>query len=345
MTGPRLVATRPVSGWGGRTTWLPPDGAIDIGSGTKWALLYQVGQPNPDYWGPRLDLPPERRAIDPAHPEAFLRTVADTVTQYARHIAPWLPVWELTGRDLACRCLAVPNYAGPCHGTVLLALANRGIQLPYWRPHRTGGIPTITVLADQIADQPQPADHQEPTMLVHARSTADLTPTARAHLTERLHALAVQLPEWTALDDPHFGLARPGDRGQVAAWPQDPGADQIALVAAGAACPPVLWHRSSDAAEAAASLRRALVPDLGDADRDRCARLGRAATLTLAFPGTEVNETSETHTHLTVAVGDSGWIRCYLCGSGLEASGEFRFLPVDDLARLTGAAPRGEEAT
>lgn len=84
-----------------------PDGVVYVGRPTRWGNPFWVGS-----W----------RSTKPE--DGHVETVEEAVELFRRRIAPWLPVQELRGRDLACWC--PPDR--PCHADVLLELANAGAE-------------------------------------------------------------------------------------------------------------------------------------------------------------------------------------------------------------------------
>lgn len=86
--------------------WRLPAGAVVVARPSRWGNPYRIGQPHPD----------DGRSM----------TRAEAVALYAERAAPALDVDEvhaaLGGRDLGCWC----PLDGPCHGNVLLRIANAG---------------------------------------------------------------------------------------------------------------------------------------------------------------------------------------------------------------------------
>ncbi len=95
MTGrPKRIQLRRVKGWR-----LPP-GTVHIGRPSRWGNPFRFG-------------PGER-----------YETRAAAVAAFRAHLAEWpmtSRIEELRGKDLACWC----PLDEPCHGDVLLQLANR----------------------------------------------------------------------------------------------------------------------------------------------------------------------------------------------------------------------------
>lgn len=172
-------------------------------------------------------------------------------------------------------------------------------------------------------------------MLLSTRALTSLDRSEYAALADLAAATAACLDTWTLNTSPALALERPEPAAQVAVWAlREPG--QGALVVAAAAVPPVLFDLDEPAADLAVRLRRTLIPNPHDVDRARWARLGQAATVTLASPEVVVEETSTSQAALSLPAGPDGWVRCRLAGSG--ASGEFRFLPAAGIAALAAAA-------
>lgn len=102
--------------------WRAPEGAVNVGRGTKWGNPYVVGRCiDPQWW--RVYSHPSRDDVGPP----FLSKAAATtyaVACYrvrANRNAGTIRA-ELAGRDLMCWC----PLNQPCHADVLLAIANGG---------------------------------------------------------------------------------------------------------------------------------------------------------------------------------------------------------------------------
>ena len=113
MTAPKRIQLRREKGW------RKPPGAVVVARPSKWGNPSRVGTPVHR----RSNYPvPGREWTEPM-------TAVDAVSFYQCDIRAGLPPFtvedvqtELAGRDLACWCA----LDQPCHGSVLLELANGG---------------------------------------------------------------------------------------------------------------------------------------------------------------------------------------------------------------------------
>lgn len=98
--------------------WRMPEGAIYVGRPTRWGSPFYV---------PGKDAGRQDGTVFDIRVGVSVRTRSDSVDAYRRELENWnldsLARWlaPLRGHDLACWC----PLDQPCHGDVLLELANR----------------------------------------------------------------------------------------------------------------------------------------------------------------------------------------------------------------------------
>lgn len=96
---PERIQRRRTSGW------RKPAGVVDVTRPSRWCNPYRVGRPWRGY----------RAAVDAAEAVALYRDLVAASPTFAALVRA-----ELAGRDLMCWC----RPGQPCHGDVLLSLAN-----------------------------------------------------------------------------------------------------------------------------------------------------------------------------------------------------------------------------
>lgn len=104
MSGPQRIQLRRTKGW------RKPEGAVVVARPSRWGNPYRVGDINP-------------YATTEDHPHGQPADAAEVVALYRMGVT-FLPAEVfagLRGRDLACWC----PLNQPCHGDVLLEIANR----------------------------------------------------------------------------------------------------------------------------------------------------------------------------------------------------------------------------
>ena len=85
--------------------------AVKVDRSTKWGNPFVVGKPGGAY---------AAKVVDRRHAFMLFRSVAPEIPTLVKAAR-----LELLGRNLACWCPCDDSYEDCCHGTVLLALANR----------------------------------------------------------------------------------------------------------------------------------------------------------------------------------------------------------------------------
>ena len=102
--------------------WRMPEGAVYVGRPTKWGNPFQVKRDG-QFWTVVDD-----NEVDYREPingwadrrSAVLKSVRLYLIDVKGKLAPYPPLSELRGRDLACWC----PLDAPCHADVLLEIAN-----------------------------------------------------------------------------------------------------------------------------------------------------------------------------------------------------------------------------
>lgn len=85
--------------------WRMPDGAVSVARPRKWGNPFKVGEPG---------VPDRETAV-----ERFRMLAAGVIVLDGKPY-PFDEIEELRGLDLGCWC----DMGGPCHGDVLIELAN-----------------------------------------------------------------------------------------------------------------------------------------------------------------------------------------------------------------------------
>lgn len=98
--------------------WTKPSGAVYVGRGSRWGNPYAISRDLPPVWvvsgpGVHSSYLTHRRAA-----EAAVSAYRDWLNTNPEHVEEARR--QLSGRDLMCWC----PLDQPCHGDVLLALAN-----------------------------------------------------------------------------------------------------------------------------------------------------------------------------------------------------------------------------
>ncbi|RIS73985.1 DUF4326 domain-containing protein [Mycobacteroides abscessus] len=105
--------------------WRMPEGAVYVGRGSKWGNPFVV---TPIGSGPYCWTVVDNNAVDYREPpegwldkrSAALKAVNLFLMDIKGQLAPYPPLSDLRGKDLACWC----PLDSPCHADVLLELAN-----------------------------------------------------------------------------------------------------------------------------------------------------------------------------------------------------------------------------
>lgn len=133
QTTPRRIRLRREKGWRLAEATNNPNGLVIVDRRSQWGNPFVVHKHTLQQCGPEpllIDCPLDEHQIAVDNAAEAVRRLRHTL-QFPLISDPWYPSLdairdELAGKDLVCWC----PLDGPCHGDLLLELANPGWEAP-----------------------------------------------------------------------------------------------------------------------------------------------------------------------------------------------------------------------